>query len=752
MNIPQPFKTIQKFLAPQKNSLGDNIGSQFFKHGNRKPLIQDWSNVVMTDEDLYTGYSYAALNNRANKVSQLAINNLKTNASESTMKAKKGDVLTHPYLEVIDRSTTFSNYMFWYTISTFIDLEGVYYLMAVRTVAENRVGNIQEFKLLNPYNIRRIRNKQTGEIGGYIEARDGLVREIPPQMIIDIRNLNPFSADDPYAMTDALKENQYTLKQAGDYTRHSLKNNMAAPGILSTDMLLDDEQFRNFVARVTNQEKGLPLFGNGAGAISWDAMQIDLDKASLDKINEINRSTLMAVTGVGKTMMAIEESGTTRETAKVQKDLFIEGHIMPQLQFIIDALNQDYKKYYQADYAKNEYIIYIDNPLGTDRDAELKDVDIRGKSFELYNSLVNKGYTAELSAKYTDGEITLEELGQPTEEPKTIALPTQTEPENVPDEPQQDPEEQKQSVVDRVDNKFNGLDEQEQTVITIQQGSLQNEVTRIEALLVGKIIDNLTNQKNAFEDTTDVISNKDEETYRKELETALASFYLALLPIFASLVIAKRTKEFNMTAVFKTSPAMKREVNKLAKTVSKSHVQTVVNEVLDTVRDTYEQAVQTQLSRIEATGRKVTDADLALARKKALQGEGQAKIISEVRQKYTEISKGRAKTIANTEASRAFNQSQLQADLTFMKQNDLDGKVYKKWITRSGNPCKFCQDMASQPPIPLKQNFLELGDSVEVIDESGDKPKVKKMSIDFEPIDAGLLHPNCQCTYRLIVE
>lgn len=751
MNIPKPLKSIQNFFAPQRNSVGDNLGRDFFKYGNKRPLVQDWSRVVMTDQDLYTGYSYAAINNRANKLAQLATENLKTGANDNLIKTakQKGEVLTHPYLQIIDSSKTFSDYRFWYDISTFLDLEGVYYLFALRTVQGERVGRVQEFKLLNPYNVRRIRNKDTGEVGGYVESRDGMVREIPPQMIIDIRNLNPFSQDDPYAMTDAAKEFQYTLKQAGDYTRHSLKNNMAAPGILSTDMLLDDEQFKNFVSRVTNQEKGLPLFGNGAGAITWDAMQIDLDKASLDKINEINRSTLFAVSGVGKTMMSIEESGTTRETAKVQKDLFIEAHIMPQLQLIIDSLNQDYKMYYEADYNKNGYQLYIDNPLGTDREAELKDIEIREKSFDMYNSLVNKGYKPELASKYANGEITLDELGQPTEEPNISPFLIEQKP---PEEKDVSTEEQNQNKVDRVNNEYNGLDEQEQTVITIQQGSLQNEVTRIEALIVGKIIDNLTNQKNAFEDSTDIISNKDEETYRKELETALASFYLALLPIFASLVIAKRTKEFNMTAVFKTSPAMKREANKLAKTVSKSHIDTVLNEVLDTVKDTYEQAVQTQLSKIEATGRKVTDADLVLARKKALQGEGQAKIISEVRQKYAEISKGRAKTIARTEASRAFNQSQLQADLSFMKQNKLEGKVYKKWITRSSNPCSFCQDMANQPPIPLTQNFLELGDSVEVVDESGDKPKVRKMSIDFEAIDAGLLHPNCHCTYRLIVE
>lgn len=756
MNIPKPIKSLQNFFAPNKQSIGDNLGRDFLRFGNRKPLVQDWSKVVISDKDLYTGYSYAAINNRANKLAQIATENLKTDANTKTMKASKnkGEQVEHPYLSIIDKSKTFSNYQFWYNISTYMDLEGVYYLLVVRNVQGSRVGNPQEFKLLNPYNVRRIRNKYTGEVGGYVESRDGMVREIPPQMIIDIRNLNPFSSDDPYAMTDAAKEYQFTLKQAGDYTRHSLKNNMAAPGILSTDMLLDDEQFKNFVSRVTNQEKGLPLFGNGAGAITWDAMQIDLDKASLDKINEINRSTLFAVSGVGKTMMSIEESGTTRETARVQKDLFVEGHIMPQLQLILDALNQDYKKYYEAEYLKNGYTLYIDNPLGTDRDAEMKDIEIREKSFEMYNSLVNKGYKPELAAKYTDGEITLDELGQPTEEPKPtpqLKPSSESEPDEEDDTAEQSskpPHTHETKTVDRVANEFN---EETQGLIAVQQSSLQNEITRVETGVVMSVISKLTKYSNAFDETADIITKKDEEAQTKELQQALELFYLAMIPIFSSMFISKRTKEFGMMSTFETTPKIRRDVKELSKLVSEGHINTILEDLRLSVKSAYDEAVQAKLSQIEATGRSVTDADLTLARKKALEGDGQARIVSAVRQKYADISEGRAKTIARTEASRAFNQSQLQSDLQFVEQNGLEGKAYKKWITRNDNPCQFCLAMAAEPPIPLGNNFVDLGDMIEVEDTANGKVKLRKMSIDFEPVSAGLLHPNCGCTYKLII-
>lgn len=752
MNIPKPIKSLQNFFAPNKQSIGDNLGRDFLRFGNRKPLVQDWSKVIMTDKDLYTGYAFAAINNRANKFAQIATENLKTDATPRMIKEAKAknQTLVHPYLDLIDSSKTFSDYSFWYDISTFLDLEGVYYLLAVRNVQGDRVGRVQEFKLLNPYNVRRIRNKETGEIGGYAENRDGFVREIPPQMIIDIRNLNPFSSDEPYAMTDAAKEYQFTLKQAGDYTRHSLKNNMAAPGILSTDMLLDTEQFTNFVARVTNQEKGLPLFGNGAGAISWDPMQIDLDKASLDKINEINRSTLFAVSGVGKTMMSIEESGTTRETAKVQKDLFVENHIMPQLQLVIDALNQDYKKYYESEYEQNGFKLYIDNPLGTDREAEMKDVEIRTKSLDLYTALINKGYKPELAAKYTEGEITLEELGQPTEEPKETPIEKALKLKDEKKEPEEDENsDENQNLADRV---FNEFDKETSGLVAMQQSALQNQVTDIEAQVVGVVINKLLKNKNAFEYESDIITQKSKEEYERDLEVALSTFYLTIIPIYASLTLSKRAKEFNLLGSFKITPEIKRETRALAKKVSSGHIETILEDLRTTIKSTYDEMVQVQLSAIEATGRKVTDSDLVLARKKALEGNGQARIVSSVSKEYSNMTETRAKAIARTETNRAFTQSQYQADKQFIEQNELEGQAYKQWVTQSDNPCAFCKNMSYQGPIPFDKNFADLGDVIEIVDEQGGKTKVKTLKVDFMPIEAGNMHVNCGCKYQLIIK
>lgn len=89
-------------------------------------------------------------------------------------------------------------------------------------------------ELLYPYKVERAIKRVEGgiEVGGYREWLDGgYVRDWPVQQIIEIRRLNPFKPDEPYSMCDAGKDSQFTLKQAGDYTRHSLGSNANAPGI-----------------------------------------------------------------------------------------------------------------------------------------------------------------------------------------------------------------------------------------------------------------------------------------------------------------------------------------------------------------------------------------------------------------------------------------------------------------------------------------------------------------------------------------
>lgn len=437
MDITKRFKNALAAFVKTNNSGGGTDSNAFLRYGKKMPST--WSTPEITDEDFYTGYGFAVINKRANRSVVLGKKYLFTKAKEDiTKKANESGVkVEHPYLKLIRDSTDFAERDFWYDISTYLDLEGIYYLMAVRAVTQNgRVGNIQKFVLLNPYNVRRVINSK-GDLGGYVE-HDPIKgeREIPKDMIIPIRLLNPFDNSKAYSLADAARDSQFTMKQANDFARESINGNLNAPGILSSAIELSDDQFDNFVARVKGHNRGEPLFGNGSGTVAWTDMQTDLDKAALDKINSISRDTLLAVSGLSKTGVGVEESGTGREVSRTQKDDFTENAVMPQIENIIDALNLDYRRNYPDEYVKNKYVITLDNPLETDRDAEQADVDIRESQFDLKQKVVAAGYSHEIASKYAKGELNIDDLGEPTE----IVDIEESEEPVTPDEPE-DPEE-----------------------------------------------------------------------------------------------------------------------------------------------------------------------------------------------------------------------------------------------------------------------------------------------------------------------
>jgi hypothetical protein len=403
--------------AFKKVNNGGPDPNAFLKYGHRR-MPSTWSTPEITDEDFYTGYGFAVVNKRANRSVVLGKNFLFTNAKEDIIKKanEEGTRIVHPYLELIHESVDFAERDFWYDISTYLDLEGIYYLMAVRTVtASGLVGNIQKFSLLNPYNIRPVINSK-GELGGYVERSGDSQRQIPKEMMIVIRLLNPFDNTKAYSLADAARDSQFTMKQANDFAREAIDGNLNAPGIISSAIELPDDQFDNFVERVKHHGRGEPLFGNGSGTVTWVDMQADLDKAALDKINSISRDALLAVSGLSKTGVGVEESGTGREVSRTQKDDFTENAVMPQIENIIDALNLDYRRFYSVDYKKFKYSIALDNPLETDRDAEQKDVEIRDSQFALLQSLTAAGYTYDIAAKYAKGLLEITDLGEAPEQ------------------------------------------------------------------------------------------------------------------------------------------------------------------------------------------------------------------------------------------------------------------------------------------------------------------------------------------------
>ncbi len=403
-------------IDKQNNS---TLANDFLRFGSRPKMTLNIDDPILTDEDMYTGYGYAIIERRANRAVILGTRYTYTKSTK-----KDGSSSEHPYLKLINDSLDFTAEDFWYEYSRYMDLEGVHYLLAVRTVTETKmkngytkVGNIQSMELLNPYEVRRIFNSK-GELGGYVEQRDGMQREIPKEMIIEVIKKNPVDRKKSFSMADAASDAQFVLKQAADYSRKSIRNNINAPGIFTSDIIMEDHDFANFKERVKNHAPGEPLFGNGPSAIAYHDTSVDLNKSALTSVNDNNRDQLISVGGTSKNQLGLDQSGTGRETAGVQKDDFTENAVMPMVMKMIGALNMDYKRYYPEDFTKFGYEIALKNPLSTDYDNKLKEIEVSQEQVAFRNALVAAGYELDIATQFVTGEIDIIALGMPTLEPE----------------------------------------------------------------------------------------------------------------------------------------------------------------------------------------------------------------------------------------------------------------------------------------------------------------------------------------------
>lgn len=994
----------------------NNAANNFLRYGNKtNRLNPTWSGVTVAPEDSYRGYPYAAVQRKGNRVASIAKRNLYVDVTPELLQEyqKLGKDPTHPYLKLIQESTSFSTKKFWKTISVYLDLAGRYYLGVVRQPTNYGMSYIKKFVLLNPFEIRRVIDRN-GQVAGYVEYKaDGRKRNWQPHQIITFIEESPFDTSQPWSMVDAAKPAIYTLNQSGDHTRQSLNGNLNAPGIITTDVILDDIDFENFKARIMAGTKGEPIFANGAGAVQWQDMQIDLNKAALLDINEINRDEFIAVAGASKTNLGIEQSGTTRETARVQDDNYIRDSIEPRVEDITDVLNLDYRTHYSKEFERTGYTIELRSALSKDYDSEMKATELRSSQAALAQDLVNKGYTLESAVSYATGKSDLEDLvidedrlkaeeearkaqEQAEKEAKEQEASTQEEkpatensqpinihieapkaPENkvvvqesdkqpvvnvspvinidnstqeiTEDKPEEEevdePDDQgwvgaklepvnvserlnesgldtsvltnvsdlllettnipgqdnphvtlvyglkdepseikdqilkiveesglKEVTIEKIshfpietgfalvalleksdelvkahedllkldhytqkypdynphmtlayldDMKINGelvnpdeyyvpfedlvgktikvtdidLDEDSDDIDDIDNidNSYHNDITpddftKVETVyneLIDKLLDvhqrilNVSLQNitvNSFTQT-DLMPADISKDFSTEIGDFLKEYWLYIAPIFG-LAFTRADRLGGAHPEYVMSKEIRTFINERAKVSGKGHMETVLNDVLRASNKAYSQimsniAIQLIQEAYERNPDKFKDyfskkptkkqvqkaidnTDILEANRKiydkankmALEGFSRDDIIKDIRQQFTEVSKNRATLIARHETSRAYVQSQYDADKQLLEVTGKLKNAYKQLYSRTGHPCAYCQELIDRGPVPFESNFLDKGDSIDIV-ENGKK---YTFVADYEDIVGGCLHPNCSCSYKLIIK
>jgi copper chaperone CopZ len=315
---------------------------------------------------------------------------------------------------------------------------------------------------------------------------------------------------------------------------------------------------------------------------------------------------------------------------------------------------------------------------------------------ETYSKLIQRGVDNETAAKYVKGEVELEDL--------------KLKPVEIVEKPADDKKND-----DGSDNKAKVINKGSD-ILRQQETSLKNQIQNVEGELVGKMLINLKDtykKKNALKES-ELIDKEEKNSTINEFALFLATFYGIIFNFKGPEVARDRALEYSLPAQFIFNSEVKKKIKELANKVADSHINTVIDDVYKIAKDA------------------------------ALDGKGLSEIEDLITQKYgTQISETRATTIARTETNRAFTIAQYEADKQFVKENELEGRVFKQWHTRSANPCEFCKTLESEGPVPFANNFRSIGDTMVVGD--------KVLNIEFDHLQAGNAHPNCACDYELIL-
>lgn len=437
-----PFKKITSVFkrTPNKNNIENinknSIATDFLRRGNFKTRQDVALDQKYNPEMTVNGWMFAALNARSDAFGEFCEENIIT-------ESKKGENLYHPYLQLIEESKEIPEYEFWKRAISDYDNYGQMFFFILRRVVYDKNGEIEHIGLPTRIDILNA-SKMTiltknGKIVGYKEQIDSThKREYSAEQIIRVINPHPRDPEIPYSIYDAAKDYQYTINKGTEFAQNALINNMNTPGILSTTEVLNDEEYDNLISRINSHEPGKAIVTDGTGNLTYTSISQSLDQAALPTLTELSRQTIFAVTGTSKTVLGIEESGVTRDTARVQDRKFIKRAIAPVAKRVVSAFNFDYRVKYPELYKQNQVKMVI-KPLYDAQETQ-EQFDTQKKLFDDITEIVYSGYTKESAEDFMYGDISFTDLELDAEDAQDI----EDEQEDI-DNPENQPTEEEQT-------------------------------------------------------------------------------------------------------------------------------------------------------------------------------------------------------------------------------------------------------------------------------------------------------------------
>jgi Phage portal protein len=415
---PSTTETIVKSNSYEQSvasALQSKFGSGTVK-ANGRSVNKGYSAEELSE--IYRGYIYAAIRKTRNKVADILVNNIEVyDPNEGNPKdAPALEGVKHPYLEAIHRSPV-DDTLFYAGIASFIMILGEAFVDAgERTMMAGNIKPVGQFELLQSNRVLRTYDDDGKTLKAYkltTKLPNGLddIELFVPSNVIALMDLNPTDLRKGYGMIRPVVDENSLETMATRLQIATISNMIKAPGILSSKEKLEADDYSELKNSVETRwtsndmdKAGTPIVTNG-GFIEYESLIEDLDKLAMQKIRGLNRDAFFAVLGVSKTILGIEESGTTRDVSKTQTDNFILDTVMPLVNSILNGFNQDYINNYPKDYAAKPLKMRAIAPISKDLEQEKSWADIQKLRAETYKVFIEAGVDPDQAAKLADLEL-----------------------------------------------------------------------------------------------------------------------------------------------------------------------------------------------------------------------------------------------------------------------------------------------------------------------------------------------------------
>lgn len=317
----------------------------------------------------YKNWVFACINARAEELAsmELYLENKKTDE----------EVESHEVLDLLnDVNPNTTRYELFFGTQAFLDLTGNAFWYLARD--NEGKGKIREIYLLSPEKVNLIIDKNNNlTVLGYTygNKHDKIVFE--KNEIIHFKNFNPAGGyPRPHRGMGIVEASLWAIEsdnEARNWNYSFFKNSARPDGILKTDQILGDDEFKRLKDQWEQAHRGSGNNGKPAileGGLNWQ--DISKTQKDMDFIAQrtFSRDEILSIFRVPKTVVGITDD-VNRANAEASDYVFAKRTIKPLMDRFITVLNE----YLVPEYDANLEFDYED-PVPEDRLAELQEYSL----------------------------------------------------------------------------------------------------------------------------------------------------------------------------------------------------------------------------------------------------------------------------------------------------------------------------------------------------------------------------------------